>query len=98
MRTRDSIREVWEWSRPEEAFDHFKELSRGRPCDYSGLSYAKLSGGSGIKWPCNEAYPEGKARLYTDHVFNTDPAKQPCFKLTAARIRRVIRSRGPDPG
>jgi anaerobic selenocysteine-containing dehydrogenase len=59
------------WTTPEEAFEHFKRLTRGRPCDYSGLTYAKLSEGSGIQWPCNAEYPEGKERLYEDGVFNT---------------------------
>jgi anaerobic selenocysteine-containing dehydrogenase len=59
------------WSSPEEAFESFKELTRGRPCDYSGLSYEKLSEGSGIQYPCNESAPNGTTRLYTDGVFNT---------------------------
>jgi anaerobic selenocysteine-containing dehydrogenase len=59
------------WQSPEEAFEHFKALTRGRPCDYSGLTYAKLSEGSGIQWPCNAEYPAGKERLYEDGVFNT---------------------------
>ncbi len=59
------------WSRPDEAFEHFKALSRGRPCDYSGMTYAILSRGSGIQWPCNDEYPEGCRRLYTDHRFHT---------------------------
>lgn len=59
------------WTEPEGAFEHFKELTRGRPCDYSGLTYAKLSQGSGIQWPCNEEYPNGKERLYDDGVFGT---------------------------
>ncbi|AXG12541.1 molybdopterin oxidoreductase family protein [Intrasporangium calvum] len=62
------------WSTPEECFEAFKEVTRGRPCDYSGLSYAKLRGGSGIQWPCTESAPEGTERLYTDHRFNTDTA------------------------
>jgi anaerobic selenocysteine-containing dehydrogenase len=49
----------------------FKEVTRGRPCDYSGLTYAKLTGGSGIQWPCNDQYPNGKERLYEDGVFST---------------------------
>jgi anaerobic selenocysteine-containing dehydrogenase len=61
------------WSTPEEAFEAWKECSRGRPCDYTGLSYAKLTGGSGIPWPCNERHPDGSPRIYTDHVFPTDP-------------------------
>ncbi len=59
------------WRTPEECFDAFREMTRGRPCDYSGLSYAKLRGSSGIQWPCNDEHPEGAERLYTDHRFNT---------------------------
>jgi anaerobic selenocysteine-containing dehydrogenase len=59
------------WQTPEEAFEGWKVCSKGKICDYSGLSYEKLSGGSGIQWPCNEENPDGKARLYSDGVFNT---------------------------
>lgn len=70
FRDRDDLPLI-KWTDPEGAFDHFKELTRGRPCDYSGLTYAKLSEGSGIQWPCNEQYPNGKERLYENGVFNT---------------------------
>ncbi|HVD54460.1 MAG TPA: molybdopterin-dependent oxidoreductase, partial [Propionibacteriaceae bacterium] len=33
------------WDTPEEAFNAWRECSRGRPCDYSGLSYDRLRGG-----------------------------------------------------
>jgi anaerobic selenocysteine-containing dehydrogenase len=59
------------WSTPEEAFEAWKECSKGRPCDYSGITYEKLSRGSGIQWPCNEQHPEGTEHLYTDGIFNT---------------------------
>lgn len=59
------------WTKPEEAFEAWKECTRGRPCDYTGLSYAKLTGGPGIQWPCNEEHPEGTRRLYGDHQFPT---------------------------
>ena len=71
LRDKDGLPLV-KWSTPEEAFDSWRRMSSGRPCDYSGLSYAKLTGGSGIRWPCNEQFPEGRQRLYTDGVFNTD--------------------------
>jgi ferredoxin-nitrate reductase len=61
------------WSDTESAFEAWKVCSKGRPCDYSGITYAKLTGGSGIQWPCNEAHPEGTERLYTDGVFPSDP-------------------------
>jgi anaerobic selenocysteine-containing dehydrogenase len=52
------------WKDAEGAFDAWRECSRGRPCDYSDLSYEKLRGGSGIPWG-------GKERLYADGVFPT---------------------------
>jgi predicted molibdopterin-dependent oxidoreductase YjgC len=61
------------WSAPEEAFDHFKRLTQGRPCDYSGMSYDKLRTQGQIQWPCNDQHPDGAQRLYEDLVFNTDP-------------------------
>jgi anaerobic selenocysteine-containing dehydrogenase len=59
------------WSAPEECFHAFREMTRGRLCDYSGLSYEMLRGSGGIQWPCNELHPNGAERLYTDNVFNT---------------------------
>ena len=59
------------WSDAQGAFDAWRECSRGRPCDYSGMSYEKLSQVSGIQWPCNEEFPEGCERLYTKGIFNT---------------------------
>lgn len=63
------------WSSPEEAFEAWKECTRGRLCDYTGLSYAKLSAGSGIPWPCNEESPDGEPYLYKSLVFPTDADK-----------------------
>ena len=37
------------WTSPEEVFEAWKECSRGRPCDYSGLSYDKLTQQPGIQ-------------------------------------------------
>jgi ferredoxin-nitrate reductase len=60
------------WTNSEQVFEEWKKLSKGRPCDYSGLSYEKLTGGSGIQWPCNEDNPFGTERLFTDGKFFTD--------------------------
>jgi ferredoxin-nitrate reductase len=59
------------FSTPEEAFADFASLSKGRPSDYSGLSYTQLRGAGGIQWPCNEENPEGRPRLYADGRFWT---------------------------
>lgn len=66
-----SGRTIPRWDSPEEAFDGWRACSRGRPCDYSGMSYDLLRGSGGIQWPCTEQSPEGTERIYTDHVFNT---------------------------
>src|SRR5215203_2387989 len=57
------------WHDPESAFEAWKACSRGRPCDYSGLSYAKLRGSAGIQWPCTDGAPDGTERLYAGGVF-----------------------------
>jgi anaerobic selenocysteine-containing dehydrogenase len=61
------------WHDPESAFEAWKACSKGRPCDYSGMTYEMLRGGSGIQWPCPEGRTEGAERLYTDGTFNTAP-------------------------
>ncbi|WP_172826691.1 molybdopterin oxidoreductase family protein [Mycobacterium sp. 1423905.2] len=61
------------WTDPESAFEAWKRCSAGRPCDYTGLSYAKLRGHSGIQWPCNSEHPGGTERLYADGKFWADP-------------------------
>ncbi len=58
------------WDTPEGAFDGCRECSKGRPCGYSGLSYAKLEG-SGIWWPCDDEFPDGLERIYVDGKCNT---------------------------
>jgi ferredoxin-nitrate reductase len=59
------------WSTEEECFEAWKACSRGMPCDYSGISYAMLSSRSGIRWPCNEQFPNGKDELYAELHFPT---------------------------
>jgi anaerobic selenocysteine-containing dehydrogenase len=60
------------WRTAEEAFEAWKECSRGRPCDYSGLSYDRLRE-SGVQWPCTPDAPDGTERLYVDGGFGAQP-------------------------
>ncbi len=53
------------WYDPESAFEAWKRCIVGRPCDYTGLTYDRLRGGSGIQWPCDDRAPDGTNRLYT---------------------------------
>jgi predicted molibdopterin-dependent oxidoreductase YjgC len=61
------------WHDPESTFEAWKECSRGRPCDYTGMSYAKLKGSPGIQWPCNDEHPDGSERIYVDGKFWSAP-------------------------
>jgi anaerobic selenocysteine-containing dehydrogenase len=76
------IAEAWgcaelfrEWSSPEAVFQILKRLSRGRPCDITGIEdYAMLDRERGIQWP----FPAGlerserEGRLFGDGCFFTE--------------------------
>lgn len=59
------------WRTAEDAFDAWAECTRGRLCDYTGLSHDRLRAQNGIPWPCNTDAPGGTDRLYEDAVFAT---------------------------
>ncbi len=58
---------------PEMVFDELKAISKGRPCDYSGLSYDVLERQGGVQWPAPTE--EGSPRLYANGQFNTEDHK-----------------------
>jgi len=66
------------WNSPAAAFEILKELSRGQPCDFSGIrDYDQIGAHGGIQWP----YPEqgsgsaeqgaSERRLFADGKFYT---------------------------
>lgn len=87
------------WKEPIEAFEAWKRVSKGRPCDYSGLIYDKLTRGSGIQWPCNEKNPYSLERLFGDAQFFTDVDVYKSFGYnlkTGAPINKVRVHRSPE--
>ena len=57
---------------PEDAFSEWRRVSKGRLCDYSGLSYELLARAGATQWPLPEgAEPVPSSRLYSDGVFPT---------------------------
>lgn len=88
------------WTGPEEAFEAWKACSAGRPCDYTGLSYARLRGGSGIPWPCTAEAPDGTERLYSGGRFNTDPDYCETYgqDLTTGAEFTAAQYRAKEPG
>ena len=64
------------WKSARDAFDEWKLISKGRLCDYSGMTYEALEEHGGLQWP----YPEGKtdatpSRLYADGKYEHDDGK-----------------------
>jgi assimilatory nitrate reductase catalytic subunit len=46
-----------QWSSPEAVFQILKDLSRGQPCDISGIrDYRMIDESGGIQWPFSEAF------------------------------------------
>lgn len=66
---RNDGRPLLEWEGPEDAYRAWQDASRGRPCDYTGISYDDLRRESGIQWPRREGETESQKRLYTDFDF-----------------------------
>lgn len=48
------------WDDPESAYRAWQRCSAGRPCDYTGISYDDLRGGSGIQWGGDRLYAGGE--------------------------------------
>ncbi len=70
------------WSSPEAVFEILKDLSKGQPCDISGIKdYVSIDHAGGIQWP----YPLGakfttnQRRLFEDGVFFTDDGRAKFF-------------------
>jgi anaerobic selenocysteine-containing dehydrogenase len=66
------------WQSPEAAFQIVKQLSRGMPCDITGIhDYKMLDELGGIQWPfpANSASPVPERRLFADGKFFTPDAK-----------------------
>lgn len=60
------------YSTPKEAFEEWKRVSEGRPCDMTEATYDKLEEYGGMQWPISKEHPEGTPRLYEDLHFHTE--------------------------
>lgn len=57
------------YTSPEEVFEEWKKLTRGRICDMGGVIYERLRGEIGPQLPCPDANHPGTPRLFTDRHF-----------------------------
>ncbi|GKV68584.1 nitrate reductase catalytic subunit [Sporosarcina sp. NCCP-2716] len=62
-----------QYSTPEACFEEFKRVSKGRPCDMTGITYDRLENENGLRWPVPDEKSEGTPRLYSDFKFHTKP-------------------------
>lgn len=65
-----------DWEEPEDVFQSMKELSRGQPCDITGIrDYQMLDAAGGIQWPCPDSSTPDRSRerrLFADGAFYHD--------------------------
>jgi assimilatory nitrate reductase catalytic subunit len=60
------------WTTVEDAFLEWRRISKGRLCDYSGISYELLAEHGAVQWPLAEGEsPRPPRRLYADGQFRT---------------------------
>jgi len=75
----DVDREIFPgWHGPKDAFEEWRRVSKGRLCDYSGITYDRLAEGP-MCWPSTEEDPYGGSRLYRDGKFETNDGRAKLF-------------------
>ncbi len=72
------------WSSPAATFQLLKQLSRGQPCDFSGIKdYAHIEAAGGIQWPFPEdggqKTEDRERRLFADGKFFTSDGRARFF-------------------
>ncbi|MDJ0785745.1 MAG: nitrate reductase [Myxococcota bacterium] len=76
------------WPKPEDVFETMQEISKGQPCDISGIEgYAMLEREGGIQWPLAEGQPleSSERRLFADGRFpSADGRARFCFESPRA--------------
>lgn len=66
---------LFPYTSTEQIFNEHRETTRGRDLDITGLSYALLDEHGPQQWPLMTGDTTGKARLYTDGVFQKPDGK-----------------------
>lgn len=66
---------LFPYTSTEEIFNEHRETTRGRDLDITGISYALLNEKGPQQWPFAEGETLGKARLYTDGIFQKEGGK-----------------------
>ena len=70
-----------DWSVPRHAFEEWRQVSKGRLCDYSGMTYELLAEHGGLQWPFPEGATPGVKRLYEDGKFEHASGKAKLYAI-----------------
>ncbi len=65
----------FEFTSAAEVWDEYAALTKGRPCDMSGMTAARLREVGALQWPCPTVEHPGTKRRYLDRRFPTADGK-----------------------
>ncbi|MBA1379445.1 nitrate reductase [Pseudomonas brassicacearum] len=74
-RLRPGQSSLFAFDAPAQLFDEYKQLTRGRDLDLSGISHALIDQLGPQQWPFREGATVGTARLYVDGIFPTESGR-----------------------
>jgi len=86
------------WQGPQDAFEEWRRISAGRPCDYSGITWDRIDAAGGVQWPCPEGDDVpigGTKRLYADMRFNRPNGKAQVYPVEPKPMRDAPRPEYP---
>jgi anaerobic selenocysteine-containing dehydrogenase len=73
--TRMGFGAAFDYKDVEQIFEEFKQTTRGRDLDMTGMDYELLQATGGLQWPAPLGRRGGSRWLYGDHVFATKSGK-----------------------
>jgi assimilatory nitrate reductase catalytic subunit len=87
------------WCTPRDAYEEWRRVSAGRPCDASGITWERIDAAGGVQWPCPagaDGVPfAGTPRLYTDLRFHRPGGKAMVHAVEPTPIRDAPRPAYP---
>ncbi|MBM3727554.1 MAG: nitrate reductase [Acidobacteria bacterium] len=70
------------WFKPVDAFNEWRRVSRGRLCDYSGMTYETIEAEGGLQWPYSDGFHGSPAsRLYSTARFQFEDGRARLFTV-----------------
>jgi anaerobic selenocysteine-containing dehydrogenase len=87
-----------EWRSPEDVFQILKRISRGRPCDFTGIAdYRMIDASGGIQWPFTESsvVESSERRLFADGRFYHADGRARFLFEAPRRVREETNDRFP---